>query len=259
MNKKYLLTVGCSFFHRSWDDELAGKPSQRKLAREDLSLSELIQNRLSTMLAYKLNRIDVNLSRSGTNNNYIFKTVMDYVITHKEKDLHIIVGITDPSRTQLYSSVDTKALMHIVGGKLIETDKNKFSKLFPDVTLEDMNTTIDRYYGHMYSQELQESRLIYDIIMLHTFCKFYNKNITFIPSIIPENHIKSYPYNKLLLKLKKHPEIDFFNFNIQDRIFSWRHFISTYDLDYKGSHPILADNEKLAELLYNHINETYST
>lgn len=259
MSRKVLLTAGCSFLVRSWDDELKGKPSQRSVANEELTPVQLTKLRLSSLLAVKLGRIDINLAKSGSNNRAIINNVVRYIYTHRGTNIHVLLGLTDPSRTQLTSTKDPSRFLQIVGGQILEPPDLNIEEFLPGSTIEDVRETVTRYYAHMYNDFQEEENLISDIIMLNSFCKFYNVNITFFSSITPGNNLDAHKYDNLFQTVKRNSEIDFFNFNLNDRLFSWRHFISTYDSEYKGNHPTLYDNERLTELLYKHINDTYST
>ena len=243
-SNKTLLTLGCSFLERSWDDEKPSPDStQRKYTLYDIPDNNILkEKRLSTLLAKELNRKDINLARSGQSNTRALEVGIDYIKNHRFDDIKVLVGFTEFARFNYHN--------HLTGNfHKVTPHWNTLSQEYPQYPL---NEIIEEYFTYYYNEDVQINSFINKVLVFDSFCKLRNIDVVYLfayetfnlyDNLIP---IKDKLYTELVCE----HNINLFNFNSKDKtIVSWPEYILSYDDTYVRGHPIIDDNYKLLDLI----------
>ena len=247
---KVLLTLGCSFLERCWDDERApeGHIQREYTLHEIPDRRVLFDNRLSTLLAKDLHREDINLARSGQGNTKSLDMGMDYIKDHRFTDIKVLVGFTEFGRFNFDNL--------LTGHKhKISPNWNTLSPHHPEYPIDSM---VEDFYKYYYDEDTQVNTFINRVLSFDSFCKLRNIPVVYFFAYeyfnVCENltQLKDTLYTRLVLE----QNINLFNFNIKEEtIMSWPEYINSYDDTYRRGHPIIDDNKRLLNLLRPYFTE----
>jgi hypothetical protein len=242
--KKYdcVVALGCSFVEGDQIRDVGGKNIG-------------FQYRMSKLLSDKLKCDEISLSRCGGSNERIFRKLYEWVESNtKYKKPLVIIGLTDISRTQLYSNLSNEYTdVHI-------NTMFKNNEIGIDNTL--LKPWVDVYMKYFYNEDEEDTKL--------------QRNVLFTDSYLKQRDIDYLIFNSLGDNISNiSNQINYLSFGYQDTIDSWQHYLhSKHDAEFGkmdsnitcrtkppygkylcGGHPSPEANIHLTESIYKKIQK----
>ena len=248
-NNKILLVGGCSFLERPWDEETPNKARRTSIRThvwKNLSQAEIDNLRFTALLAKKLKRKEVSMAKSGNNNKRFLEQITDYIIDNPDKDIEVIIGLTELSRFYIPHPHSNRLDLNIsINSVDFFLDSESFTEYFDFISREQMKEYIETYYKYLYNDDRAVLELKRLLLYFDAFCKQRGVNTTYFLAYDGQKHIAGKLYENIVTKT----DLTFFNFLSQEKkLISWRDYIGSYDRRYQGNHPNAYDNRKLADM-----------
>lgn len=245
-SNKILLTLGCSFLERCWDDEKhpsKGKPRTNQI-KDPYNSPLLFSERLSTLLAKEMGRVDVNLARSGQSNIASLDAGINYIKNHKNQDIKVLIGFTEFGRFNLENNITGKSYKVTPNWNTLDGEGI--------LTQEEIKDLVQKFFIYYYNENSQINNFINRVITFHSYCKLNKIDPVYFFAYEhfrmsdSEQKIRENLYREFVIE----NNMRVFNFNSEKRsIISWPDYIKSYDDTYVRAHPIIDDNYKLLDLI----------
>ena len=256
--KKYdcLVLGGCSFGIKPFDHD-----NPRRNSFQQLEGDVEVEYRFSKLLADKLNCEEINLCEGGVSNDYILRVLYNWISENKPIDKNVImmVGLTELSRFEIFSTLSQKYIMTINPTSLsarVPNIINRFlelTNLTKWISEREISSYFEIFYKYFYDELEQIQRLNRKLDMFQVYCEKNNIDV-FCSTMLTD--VKA--YNRLG-DIYKNPNMKNFNtkdinyFKFPNDIMSWKEYIQTYDKNYRMEHPNIHDHEVITNLLFNYI------
>lgn len=253
MNK--IIFGGCSFVQGY---------SMKNDNKENKSLlsSEQEKKRFSYLLSEKLKITEVNLAATGGSNQRAIRQIYEWINKNKKdvKNNFFIIGLTELFRSEKFSSqtqsyIKWRKTIFLENLKKINNIKDNIHTLIPSsfdfVNYVIENDMIDNLINYTKTEILlftdtnyELKKLIQDLEMISAYIEKHGGYLIVFSSML---ELDVFKFNE--------SNFDFHFMRFPNGETSWRDFICSYDRYYsKSNHPSAKDNEILADLLFNEIN-----
>ena len=212
--KKYdcLVLGGCSFGIKPFDHD-----NPRRNSFQQLEGDVEVEYRFSKLLADKLNCEEINLCEGGVSNDYILRVLYNWISENKPIDKNVImmVGLTELSRFEIFSTLSQKYIMTINPTSLsarVPNIINRFlelTNLTKWISEREISSYFEIFYKYFYDELEQIQRLNRKLDMFQVYCEKNNIDVFFCSTMLTD--VKA--YNRLG-DIYKNPNMK--NFNTKD-------------------------------------------
>ena len=253
----YFVLGACSFGVKPFDHDNPKRNSFKQLDGD-------IENEygFSKLLSDKLGCKEINLSEGGVSNDYILRVLYNWISENKPIDKNVImmVGLTELSRFEIFSTLSQKYIMTIDPTSLSARVPNiikrflELTNLTKWISEREISSYFEIFYKYFYDELEQIQQLNRKLDMFQVYCEKNNIDVFFCSTMLTD--VKA--YNRLG-DIYKNPNMKNFNtkdinyFKFPNDIMSWKEYIQTYDKNYRMEHPNIHDHEVITNLLFNYI------
>lgn len=236
---------GCSFSAGSSMHVATKEPG-------NLTIPEKLSHNFHTLLSKKLNVPNVNEAEPGGSNERAIRVIYDKATNKNVEGTLFILGLTELYRTEKFSNHINQIINWKYESFFVFDDPIEFNQ-----TLIPINNYILKDWDKADAERIVDYAKTEFLFFKNREYEYYKliQNLQTLNAYVETKGAKLLVFSAMcqMLDESKLEGLNYLKF--PDGSLEWRKFIKSYDTHYSGTHPSIADQPILTDILFEYINE----